>query len=490
MDLGLQWGFSGATGRMRLAFGEKQIAGLSTPRAAKNPGLRPQRKISLMAYWYRRVFLLAIPLILSNLTQPLLSTVDTVLSGHLPGAAALGGVAMGGIVFNAIFWTFGFLRMGTTGLVAQSHGARDEAALRLHFLRALVSALLIGVLILALQWVLVPLAIRLLGASPAVAQNASLYCGIRIWSAPAALANYVILGFLLGRQRAHTALALQAAINGVNVVVALFLVLHLRWGVGGIATATLTADWTGFLLGLVITRRTGMHRIGSIRRNDLLDAPSLRQLFALNRDIFLRTLGLVAAYAWFTRAGARAGDATLAANAMLLNLHLIASYALDGFANATEALVGESVGAQRHDHFRAVLRASTISAVLVAALASLVYLATGTWIVSLFTNVEAVRTLALRYLPWAVALPILSVWGFQLDGVFIGATRASDLRDSMLFSFAVFLALAVVLEHLFGNHGLWAAFCLFNVSRGLTLALRLPRLRRSFPFPGCAPATA
>ncbi|MGB6722932.1 MAG: MATE family efflux transporter, partial [Terracidiphilus sp.] len=203
-----------------------------------------------MANWYRRVFLLAVPLILSNLTQPLLSTVDTVLSGHLPGAAALGGVALGGILFNAVFWTFGFLRMGTTGLVAQAHGAEDPGSMRLYFLRGLIIALLIGAVLVALRGPLIDVAITLLGASPAVRANALVYCQIRMWAAPAALANYVILGFLLGRQHARTALLLQAAVNVVNVAVALWLVIGRHWGVAGIAAATLSADCAGFVLGL------------------------------------------------------------------------------------------------------------------------------------------------------------------------------------------------------------------------------------------------
>jgi MATE family multidrug resistance protein len=438
-----------------------------------------------MAYWYRRVFLLAIPLILSNLTQPLLSTVDTVLSGHLPGAAALGGVAVGGIFFNAIYWSFGFLRMGTTGLVAQAHGARDHDQLRLHFVRGLGSALVIGALILAVQGPVIAGTVRMLGASDAVAANAKLYCHIRIWSAPAALANYVILGYLLGRQRARTALVLQAAVNVVNVAVALWLVMRWHWGVAGIATATMMADWAGCALGLGLARDAVRHpeTPAHVSWRELAHGPSLRHLFALNRDIFLRTLGLVAAYAWFTRAGAREGDATLAANAVLMNLHFIASYGLDGFANATEALVGESVGARKLKNYRAVLRASTVCAFVVAAAASLVYLLAGSRIVGLFTNQEAVRTLAVHYLPWAMGLPVISVWGFQLDGIFIGATRARELRDSMLISFAVFLVLAIGLEYVWGNNGLWAAFCCFMMLRGLTLGLRLPRIERVFQEP-------
>ena len=442
-----------------------------------------------MAYWYRRVFLLAIPLILSNLTQPLLSTVDTVLSGHLPGPAALGGVAVGGIFFNAVFWTFGFLRMSTTGLVAQAHGARDHQSLRLHFARALLSSVAIGAVVLALRGPLISLSIALLGAGPEVARNAAVYCHIRIWSAPAALANYVILGTLLGRQRARTALAVQAAINAVNVAVALWLVMRLHWGVAGIATATLTADWAGLLLGLGILWQSKMlsgSESGESSRvgwHELADAPSLRRLFALNRDILLRTLSLVAAYAWFTRSGARAGDAILAANAVLLNLHGLASYALDGFANATEALVGEAIGARRLGDYRAVLRASTVSAGVVAALISLAYLVFGGDLIRLFTNQEAVRLLAERYLPWTVAMPLVAVWGFQLDGIFIGATGARQLRDSMVISFAGYLALAVVLERWFGNHGLWFAFCCFMALRGVTLGLRLPSIEKSFSAP-------
>ena len=443
-----------------------------------------------MTYWYRRVFRLAIPLILSNLTQPLLSTVDTVLSGHLPGASALGGVAIGGIFFNAIYWTFGFLRMTTTGLVAQTYGARQHDQLRLHFLRALASALVIGALILALKTPIIAIAIRILAASDAVAANARLYCHIRIWSAPAALANYVILGYLLGRQRARTALALQTAVNVVNVAVALLLVLRLHWSVAGIATATMTADWAGSVLGLTLARNA-LHRESSgeprVAWQEVFHGPSLRHLFALNRDIFLRTVSLVAAYAWFTRTGAREGDATLAANALLMNMFFIVAYGLDGFANATEALVGESIGARRIDNYRAVLRASTVCAFMVAVMASLVYLSAGSHLIGSFTNVEVVRLLARRYLPWIVLLPVLSIWGFQLDGVFIGATRARELRDSMVISFVAFLGLAMGLERVLGNHGLWCAFCAWMVLRGTTLALRLPRIERLFSEP--APVT-
>ena len=431
-----------------------------------------------MPYWYRRVFLLAIPLILSNLTQPLLSMVDTILSGHLPSPAALGGVAVGGIFFNSIYWTFGFLRMATTGLVAQSHGAGDQDQLMHHFGRALLTAGLIGALLLAVQRPLISAALALLGASSEVHRNALLYCSIRIWSAPAALANYTILGYLLGRQRARTALLLQAAINVVNIAVALALVLWRHWGVAGIATATMTAEWTGCILGLAIMLATGA-RASHLRWTELVDGASLRRLFALNRDILLRTLSLVAAYMWFTRTGARSGNAILAANAVLINFLWIAGYGLDGFANATEALVGEAIGAGRVADFRAVLKASSVSAFTVSAGLSLLYLLFGRNLIAVFTNQEAVRSLAVQYLPWLIVLPLVAVWSFLLDGVYIGATRAQELRDSMLISLVGYLGLAIVLTARFGNHGLWCAMLAFMALRAITLALRLPAVERN-----------
>ena len=431
-----------------------------------------------MPYWYRRVFLLAIPLILSNLTQPLLSMVDTILSGHLPSPAALGGVAVGGIFFNSIYWTFGFLRMATTGLVAQSHGAGDQDQLMHHFGRALLTAGLIGALLLAVQRPLISAALALLGASSEVHRNALLYCDIRIWSAPAALANYTILGYLLGRQSARTALLLQATINVVNMVVALTLVMWRHWGVAGIATATMTAEWTGCVLGLAIMLASGA-RASHLRWSELVDGASLRRLFALNRDILLRTLSLVAAYAWFTRTGARSGNGILAANAVLINFLWIAGYGLDGFANATEALVGEAIGAGRVADFRAVLKASAVSAFTVSAALSLLYLLFGRNLIAVFTNQEAVRSLAVQYLPWLIVLPLVAVWSFLLDGVYIGATRAQELRDSMLISLIGYLGLAIVLTARFGNHGLWCAMLAFMALRAITLALRLPAVERN-----------
>ena len=424
----------------------------------------------------RRVFLLALPLILSNLTQPLLTTVDTVLSGHLPSAAALGGVAMGGIFFNAIFWSFGFLRMGTTGLVSQAHGAGNEPQLATHVARALLLALALGLAVLLLQKPLLTLAMHLLSGSEAARAQALIYCRIRIFSAPAALVNYVVLGTLLGRQRARVALLIQGFIQVTNAVVALALVVGLHWAIAGIATATLAAECAGALLGLLMLARSFDRRL--IGWSELLHRAELKRLFALNRDILLRTLSLVAAYGWFTRTGAQTSDTILAANAVLLNVMAIASYGLDGFANATEALVGEAIGARQSASFRAIVRTSTLCALTTALVFALLFASLGSRILPLLTSQPAVIEAARADLGWLAALPLVAVWGFQLDGIFIGATRAHDLRNSMLISFTGYLLVSLILVPRMGNAGLWLSFHLFMALRGLTLAVRLKGLEQ------------
>jgi MATE family multidrug resistance protein len=269
-------------------------------------------------------------------------------------------------------------------------------------------------------------------------------------------------------------------INCVNVVLALTLVLWQHWGVAGIATATMMAEWIGSLLGVAILLMDGA-RPSHVRWHDLVDRDCLRRLFALNRDILLRTLSLVAAYAWFTRTGARSGTAILAANAVLINFLWIAGYGLDGFANAAEALVGEAIGGRRVADYRAVLRACSVSAFSVAAVLSLLYLVFGRSIIAIFTNQQEIRLLAAQYLPWLVVLPLVAVWSFLLDGVFIGATQARELRNSMLIALIGFLVLAVLLTARFDNHGLWAAMLAFMALRAITLAVRLPAIeKRSF----------
>ena len=431
------------------------------------------------AQWHRRVLTLAFPIVLANLTQPILSAVDTAVAGHLPGPEYIGGVALGGVFFNFVFWGFGFLRMGTTGLVSQAHGAGDTQALRASVVRALLLSLAIGAALLVLQVPAIRITLALLGASESVSRMAEVYCHALIWSAPFALANYVVLGTLLGRQQVRRALLLQVFINTVNMVAVLSLVLGAGLGVGGIGAATALADIAGFALGMLLLWLQRPMGLPPLTSAELLARDAWRRLMGLNTDIFLRTLCLLAAFGWFAHAGAKQGDVVLAANALLLNFLTFMAYGLDGFAHAAEALVGAALGARDRAALRMAIRVSTFWSVLGAGMFAAVYALAGAAIIGVLTDQPAVREAARHYLVWAALLPIVSVWGFQFDGVFIGATRTRELLVTMAVAAAAFWGLSVTLQPLWGNHGLWLAMLGFMALRGLMLGLLLPRVWRA-----------
>ncbi|MGB8843193.1 MAG: MATE family efflux transporter [Aliidongia sp.] len=430
---------------------------------------------------HRRLLALAVPIVLANLTQPVLSAVDTAVAGHLPGPEALGGVALGGLFFNFVLWGFGFLRMGTTGLAAQAVGAGDRRALRAMLLRALSLAAAIGIVLLVLRTPLISLALDLLGGSDAVHDKAARYCNARIWSAPASLGNYVVLGYLLGRQRVRLGLLLQITINLVNMALAIIFVFGLGWGVAGIGAATAGADWAGFALGAAVLWRMRHRNLPAARWGEILERHALLRLLAVNRDIFVRTLCLVASFGWFAHLGAQLGDTVLAANAVLLNFQTFMAFGLDGFAHAAEMLVGTAIGARDALALHRAIRLSLIWAFGCALVFSLFYLLFGTAIIALLTDQPAIRATAALYLPWAILSPVISVWGFQLDGIYIGAVRTRALRDSMVIAAAGFVAATMLLEPIFANHGLWAALIILMLLRGATLGRGLNRLSVDSP---------
>ncbi|MEZ2353238.1 MATE family efflux transporter [Caballeronia sp. RCC_10] len=434
---------------------------------------------ALPVHWHRRVLKLAFPIVLANLTQPILGAVDTAVAGHLDGPQYLGGVALGGLVFSFVFWGFGFLRMGTTGLVAQAFGARDAAAVRASVMRALMLALAIGAAVLALQVPIIRYALRVLGGSGAVQETASAYCHARIWAAPFALGNYAVLGYLLGCQRVRLALVTQVFINAVNIVAVLLFVYRFGWGIAGIGAATAFADVGGFALGAAILWRLRDRGLPPIALATLFDLRAIHRLVAINRDIFVRTLCLLGSYGWFAHMGARQGDAVLAANALLLNFQTFMAFGLDGFAHAAEALVGAATGARDRHAFRQAVRVTMLWSAIGAAGFSIVYWISGEWIIARLTDQAVVREAAMRYLPWAAILPLTSVAGFQLDGVFIGATRTRELMKAMAVSLAVYLLAAWTLAGPLGNHGLWLALTAFMVARGVTLWVQLPSIERA-----------
>ncbi len=438
---------------------------------------------------HRRIWRLAGPIIISNISVPLLGAVDTAVVGHLPGPEYLGAVAIGALIFSFLYWGFGFLRMGTTGLTAQAVGASLPGARQLILYRALVLAAAIATVILISQVLIAWCAFRLVDASPAVESLAGTYYRIRIWGAPATLANYAILGWFLGLQNARIPLALQVFTNGVNIVLDLWFVLGLGWGVGGVAAATVLAEYSGLVLGAVLVlsrvRRRGEWRVGWAA---VFDGREISRMMVINIDIFVRTLCLIFAFAYWTAQSARLGDTILAVNAVLANFNAIAAYGLDGFAHAAEALVGRAMGAGDRAAFARAARVSMIWAGLCAALIALVYWAAGDLIVAVMTDLPEIRRLAADYLPWAVALPLVSVWAFAYDGIFIGATRTRALRNGMLVSLVLYLVAANIGLRLWGNHGLWAALAIFMALRAGTLFLQYPALLRSVESRDCSAA--
>ena len=431
-----------------------------------------------------RTWQLAWPLILSSVSVPLLGIVDTAVMGHMPDAAYLGAVAVGALIFDFVYWAFGFLRMGTTGFTAQAFGADDAPALRLALARPMLIGLAIGLLIYVLQWPIGAAAFALMDPGPEVAPLTEAYFAVRIWAAPVVLANYAVLGWIIGVQRPKLALLTQLVANLLNVALDLFFVLGLGWGVQGVALGSVLAQLGGLIAGLIVVRRVQGPIFRGLTWPAILDRAALGRLWGVNRDIFIRTLGLMTAFGWFTAQGADQGKVLLAANAVLFNLQLVMSYALDGFAHAAEVLVGEALGRRDPGAIRRSIRATMLSSAIIATAFAIVWAVCGGLIIDALTDLAPIRAAARAYLPWAIGLPLVSVWCFQLDGICIGAMRTQAMRDGMLLSLAAFVGVGYGAIHLWGNHGLWAAFTLFFALRAATLWPTAARLMRPQPRPG------
>jgi len=426
-----------------------------------------------------RVWRLAGPIIISNISVPLLGAVDTAVIGHLPEARFLGGVAVGAMIFTLIYWGFGFLRMGTGGLTAQAFGAEDADEVRACIARAAVIAIPVGLLLIALQSPIALAAFWIIEATPEVGALAAEYFFVRIWGAPATLMNFALLGWFIGVQNTKAALWHQLVLNGVNIVLDLIFVLGFGWDVAGVAAATAIADAVAVMFGLwlamPILRRLG----GVFVKGKILETAKLRRTIALNIDIFIRTICLVSAFAYFTAKGATFGNVVLAANAVLLNFQTFMAHALDALAHAGEALGGQAIGARDRKAFGGSVKLCMFWALVVAAGFSLVYLMLGPSIIAVLTDIEDVRTTAEKYLWWSVAMPLVAVFSYVLDGVFLGATQGRTMRNAMIASLAIYLAACFVLIPLLDNDGLWAALLIFMGARGISLAVRYPRLERS-----------
>ena len=419
---------------------------------------------------YSRVWNLAWPMILSNISVPLLGVVDTAILGHLPSPEYLSGVAIGASVMSMLLWAFGFLRMGTTGLVARSG---DGVA---WLLRALLLALVLGVALLLLASPLLATIVTWMNASAAAAPHALAYLQIRLFSAPLALANFALLGFFIGRQDSRAPLFILLAANLLNIALDFLLIIGLGLGARGAALATVCADICAFLFGLGLLQRVERGIWGKIRgqlaRADFFPwraaAPWL-ELLRINGDLFVRTCLLLLTFTFFTAQGAAQGDAVLAANAILLQLLMMTSYALDGFAHATEALVGESIAKKSPSLFHTTVRSAGIWALASALLITLILLFGRDWILPIFTGLENVLLQAQRVYWWLCALPLLAVWSYQLDGVFIGAGKSRQMRNTMFIATVLIFFPIWWFTRAWGNHGVWFSLFLWISARSIGL---------------------
>lgn len=426
-----------------------------------------------------RIMALAAPMMLAHLTEPLLGLVDAAVIGRLGAVHLLGAVAIGAIIFDILFWGLGSLRLSTAALTAQAHGAGEDREIRRALARAFAIAGLLGVVLIALQVPIMALAFRLMDASPAVTDAARLYVSIRIWSAPFALANYAVLGSLIGRGRTDLGLGLQVLINVTKIAFTLVAVPWLGFGLAGAAGATVAAEIVGAGAGLAV-----IGRIGGLPRGltaaEVLQPQAMKRMLLVNRDVAIRSITLLVAFAIFTAQGARAGDLTLAANAVLYNIFLFGSYFLDGFATAGEQLCGQAMGARDEAGFRKVVRLVLgLSLGTGLAVFGLVFAGGGAFIDVVSTSPE-VREAARAFLVFAALAPLVGAAAFAYDGIYVGATWTRAMRDLMLLSFALYVVVLYAGSG-WSNAGLWTAFLCFLGSRGIGQALLYRRLAaRSF----------
>jgi len=438
---------------------------------------------SVLGQLDRRLWALAWPLMLTNITVPLLGLVDTAVLGHLSRPVYLAAVAVGANLFSVLYWAFGFFRMGTTGLVAQARGRRDDRALMQVLVQSLLVALGLGLALILLQQPLITIGLDLMNASPTVTTLAREYASIRIYSAPAVLCQYTLIGWMIGVQYPRGTLLVNVLANALNMVLDLALVTGLGLHSDGVAWATLIAEYAATGLGawLVWHRRpSGV----ALDRRLLGVAADYWALLRVNRYLMVRTVCLLLTFAFFTAQGARLGDTVVAANAVLLTFLMIISNGLDGFANGAEALVGEAVGERSRARFRAVCAAAARWSFIGSLLFALAFILAGSTIIHLLTDLETVRREALLYMPWIWALPVVAVWSYLLDGIFIGAVQTRLMQNTMLLSvIGVFLP-AWWLTRSWGNHGLWFALSLFLLARGLSMGAAFRWLSRPWRWFG------
>ena len=432
---------------------------------------------------YRYLLQKAWPIILANASIPLLGLVDTAVIGNVGSITDLGAIAFGALIFSFVYWSFGFLRMGTTGFAAQASGAGDEQEVRAVLGRALLIAVCLGMALILTQWPIGLAAFSLLDGSAPVETVAQSYFDIRIWGAPATLSTFALMGLLIGLGKSRTLLIVQLFLNGLNILLDVWFAGILGWGASGIALGTVIAEWTTVLLAGWLVYRTLNERklLTDVfwPKAKIMDLSALLKTASANFDIMLRTLILVFSFAFFINQSAKFGDTILASNHILLQLIAFSAFFLDGYAFVVEALVGGAIGAKRRDVFDLAVRRSTVLALVTAILLALAIVMAGHIAVMLMTDISSVRLAANQLLPFAALYVLFSFAAFQLDGIFIGASFTRQMRDAAVLSIVVYLVAWWALSDPFGLQGLWGAMIIYVVARAVALLLFYPPLRRS-----------
>lgn len=426
----------------------------------------------------------AFPIILANASVPLLGLVDTAAIGHTGGAQEIGAIALGALVFSFLYWGFGFLRMGTTGYVAQASGAGQYDEIRNIGLRYATIAIGIGLVFILFQRLILPVALNLLDTSESIKDLVADYFYIRIWGAPATLCTYALLGVLIGLGETKKLLVLQLVLNGINIGLNVVFVVFLGLGVRGIALGTVLAEWTSLIFGIWmiwrILKRISPNSSNAINWSILFEKNQFTQMMQTNGNIMIRTLALLFGFAWFTNRGAGFGDTVLAANHILLQFITLSAFFLDGYAYVMEMMVGKNLGARDAKTFKIELKHANELAGFTALILALLFFFGGELAINGLTSDESVREFAYSYLPLACLYILFSFYAFQLDGVFIGATLSKEMRNASVFSMLVFLGSSVFLNYYFENKGLWMAFIIYVTVRGLSLQYYMPKIRRLF----------
>jgi len=427
---------------------------------------------------HRAYLTLAIPLTISTMTTPLLGAVDTAVVGQLPAPAYIGGVAVGTLIFNTLYWVFGFLRVSTSAFAAQANGASDPDQGVLALCRPFLLAVIVGMLFILLQWPIEHAALLVISPDADVSRFAVEYFRIRIWGAPFTLMNYVILGWLMGLAKIKEALCLQILTNVLNMLLAILFVHVFSFDVQGVATATLIAEISAFILGVFIVLKASSFEWKMPSIQSLMDTQSVKRMFNVNKDLFIRTICLLIVINMFTAKGASFGTEFLAANAVLFQIHYIMAYLFDGFANASSILVGKAVGSNDKELYKKTLTLSRQWSIITAFVISSLYTFFQEPIIGLFTNLPSVIEISLKYGPWLIVYPFAACFGLVIYGVFTGATEIAPVRNSMIYATILYIIIQLTITPIWHNHGLWLAFITYTIGRSVFLIMYIPRLNK------------